>query len=396
MIKVFCYFNLTAYLFKIGIFKDVQFQPFWFASYVDVEYGEIFSTTPVSYEPMNQIVEFSTATHPNVTELDPFANWCVKAWALPTFTKFNYTVVRCDDPDEKSVYNLCFRAPMFCNSTSETPAPRKKRQGSAVSVSLDSVFIPARRQELDQNAARSRASFLENFRRMNLEKSYKSLFEILWYTQLPCFDVQDVTSKLKGQFALLKSCFWKGVDVPCSKIFTTFPTDRGMCCTFNMHKAEEMFKQAPYQEIVKHMQDRDFNKSFDKASMGSEKYDKPLPNMTPEAGKAKGLTLILDAHTNFLTGGSVAEDFDGFHAIIDANDQYPMSTRKTVLLRPGHNNVVSVSALKVTASEDISSVDPKLRMCLFHNEMKMEVHRNYTQANCILECGMRHAIARVR
>ena len=99
--------------------------------------------------------------------------------------------------------------------------------------------------------------------------------------------------------------------------------------------------------------------------------------------------LFVDAHTNFLSGGTVTEDFDGFFAIIDAHDQYPTTTRKTVLLRPGHNNIVSMGATKVTASPDIASVESHKRFCLFPHEKKLEVHKHYSQANCILECAMR-------
>ena len=30
---------------------------------------------------------------------------------------------------------------------------------------------------------------------IDLEKSYTSLFELLWYSQLPCFDVMNITTK---------------------------------------------------------------------------------------------------------------------------------------------------------------------------------------------------------
>jgi hypothetical protein len=45
---------------------------------------------------------------------------------------------------------------------------------------------------------------------------------------------------------MIKQCMWKGMEIDCSAIFKTFPTDRGMCCTFNMAKAEEMFQQSQY------------------------------------------------------------------------------------------------------------------------------------------------------
>ena len=37
-----------------------------------------------------------------------------------------------------------------------------------------------------------------------------------------------------GEHSMLKKCFWKGRRLDCAAIFTVFPTDRGMCCTFNM------------------------------------------------------------------------------------------------------------------------------------------------------------------
>jgi hypothetical protein len=92
-----------------------------------------------------------------------------------------------------------------------------------------------------------------------------------------------------------------------------------------------------------------------------------------------------------VSGGTVAEDFDGFYAIVDSSDQFPTTTRKSVLIRPGHNNIVSMDAVKVSASRNIEDIDPEKRFCLFHNEMELKVHKNYTQANCILECNLNYA-----
>ena len=85
----------------------------------------------------------------------------------------------------------------------------------------------------------------------------------------------------------------------------------------------------------------------------------------PEAGRLKGLRVVLDGHANMVSGGTVPEDFDGFYAIIDAKNQYPMTTKKPVLIRPGHTNIISMVPTKVTASSDIKSIDATLRNCLF-------------------------------
>ena len=40
----------------------------------------------------------------------------------------------------------------------------------------------------------------ETYIKMDLDKSYPSLFELLWYSQLPCFDVVNITSKADDEF----------------------------------------------------------------------------------------------------------------------------------------------------------------------------------------------------
>ena len=77
-------------------------------------------------------------------------------------------------------------------------------------------------------------------------KGFESLFEILWYKQIPCFDVENTTSSVNKQHGMIKDCEWKGQKINCSAIFQTTPSDRGMCCTFNVEAAEKMFKDENY------------------------------------------------------------------------------------------------------------------------------------------------------
>ena len=66
---------------------------------------------------------------------------------------------------------------------------------------------------------------------------------------------------------IMKWCAWKGVRVSCSSIFTMFPTDRGMCCSFNMQKAEEMFRDSKYKEFITKLERRDKDMSFDNSTI---------------------------------------------------------------------------------------------------------------------------------
>ena len=48
---------------------------------------------------------------------------------------------------------------------------------------------------------------------------YEDLFEIMWYSQLPCFDVAGITSASADEASMVKRCYWKGQPVNCAAIF---------------------------------------------------------------------------------------------------------------------------------------------------------------------------------
>ena len=73
---------------------------------------------------------------------------------------------------------------------------------------------------------------------------------MLWYSNLPCFDVHGVTSHLPHEKSILKACYWKGKNIPCAAIFYPIPTDRGMCCAFNMNPLNEIFNGETYVSLV--------------------------------------------------------------------------------------------------------------------------------------------------
>jgi hypothetical protein len=92
------------------------------------------------------------------------------------------------------------------------------------------------------------------FGRIDKAKSLLSVVKILWYSTLPCFDLMGFTSRKRGEKSLLKSCIWKGREIPCEAIFSTFPTDRGVCCSFNMKAADEIFQDKRYSSLVQSLQ----------------------------------------------------------------------------------------------------------------------------------------------
>ena len=104
------------------------------------------------------------------------------------------------------------------------------------------------------------------------------------------------------------------------------------------------------------------------------------------AGRSEGLQLVLDAHADKVSSGSIADNFRGFHVVIDGKDKYPFTLRNGFLLKSGQENEVIVTATRFEAKEEIKSVPPSKRNCFFPNEYHLRLHKLYSQANCFFQC----------
>ena len=124
---------------------------------------------------------------------------------------------------------------------------------------LNLLLDPSKMHERSDAKALEKEKYDKNFGGMDMVESYRNLFEILWYSQLPCFDVKNITSNSQGEAAIIKKCYWKGEEMHCPSIFKTLPTDRGMCCVFNMNKAEEIFQESIYARLIQTSQDKDLD-----------------------------------------------------------------------------------------------------------------------------------------
>ena len=101
---------------------------------------------------------------------------------------------------------------------------------------LDLSLDPNKKEERENQTRNAIRRYDEDFGLIDLEKSYHSLFELLWYGQMPCTDVRGITSEMKDELSFLKKCYWKGTEIDCNSIFQKRPTDKGLCCSFNMEK----------------------------------------------------------------------------------------------------------------------------------------------------------------
>ena len=124
---------------------------------------------------------------------------------------------------------------------------------------LNLLLDPSKSNERNEAKNLEREKYAQQFGDMDMEESYQNLFEVLWYSQLPCFDVKNITSNSPGEASIIKKCYWKGKKMHCPSIFKTLPTDRGMCCVFNMNKAEEIFQESIYARLIQTSQDKDLD-----------------------------------------------------------------------------------------------------------------------------------------
>ena len=230
-------------------------------------------------------------------------------------------------------------------------------------------------------------TFKDIIQRLDKVGSHTSLLSSLWYYTLPCFDVQNITTTSVWGNSILKYCEWKGVPISCSAIFTTFPTDNGMCCTFNMRSAEEIFQGKKYQHFVKSMQEYDKANSVINSTIPEYFSEQSEPKTLP--GRNKGLTLILDGHSNFFDVASVNSDTEGFLGYIGTRESFPFMSEEAFEIKPGQVNMIALSATNIYADENLRAISVEDRKCRFSDENSdLKLHKFYSYTNCMFECRL--------
>ena len=78
---------------------------------------------------------------------------------------------------------------------------------------FDAFLSPDDQEKLDETLTNLTLKYQKVFTNLDMEKSYEGLFQVLWHSTNPCFDIQNWTSEYKDQKSSIKKCIWKGVDV---------------------------------------------------------------------------------------------------------------------------------------------------------------------------------------
>ena len=268
------------------------------------------------------------------------------------------------------------------NEEDYDPVPENIKK---LEVSID----PTKVEERLVKKRKAVQDYEENFGSLDFEKSYSSLFELLWYGQLPCTDVRGITSEIKNEMAFIKRCYWKGQKLSCNSIFRKQPTEQGMCCSFNMKKAEEMLRYSRYKESITTRQSEETQMSFEEGE--KPEWYKKGGEPKSEAGVKKGLTIVFDGHSDKLSMGSVSDRFYGFKVVVDQKDKFPLVSKHSLIARPGHENNIKIDAIYLEGKAEIRKYDSDIRQCYFPDEFELQTHTYYSQPNCIFECKTQFA-----
>ena len=196
--------------------------------------------------------------------------------------------------------------------------------GNQVPPNLDIFLNPDRVEEREHTVELQRQKYRERFSAMDTSASFDSMFELLWYSGNPCYDVMDLTSDSLHQKSVIKQCLWKGDPINCSSVFTLTPTDRGMCCRFDLRPPQQIFQASRFTTAMERLQVQDRAKALD-SGVGEAATFTGDPG--PEVGRYKGLSLVLDAHSDLLSPRSVAEDSNGFLVGLTSPGGFPLMSQ---------------------------------------------------------------------
>ena len=156
-----------------------------------------------------------------------------------------------------------------------------------------------------------------------------------------------------------------------------------------MKNAENVLKSSKYSEAISMRQKEEKYLGFGTQEPPRDYTSNNEPK--PEAGSSKGLTLIVDGHSDKLSPSSVIDNFKGFITIIDDNEKYPMTSASSLIGRPGFETNMEVNAMRVLAHNEIRKYEPKKRHCYFSDEFTLIMHKSYSQSNCLFECKVNFA-----
>ena len=77
--------------------------------------------------------------------------------------------------------------------------------------------------------------------------------------------------------------------------------------------------------------------------------------MISEPGIEKGLQLVLDAHSNLISSGTLFDNFKGFTVLVGDANNFPLTRMDGLVLKNGHENYISIKPTDVVVKKGAHS-----------------------------------------
>ena len=259
----------------------------------------------------------------------------------------------------------------YCNQNQSVMRAKRQTDIFEDSPLFDIFLNPTENATKDIMEELVSAPLKTYFEAVSLAQVYPAIFQLLWYSQLPCFPTPGVTSA-----GLVSECRLGDQTFDCRDLFQTVPTDSGMCCAFNMDTSA--LKHSLYKELIQDMREKN-----------NETENRGEFEIIP--GKRNGLRVMLDNHQNKVTFGSVFDDALGMQVFVGEPEEFPMMSERGKILAPGLEHFLELSGYIVEADAELkSSLGPSQRRCVFPDESELDYFTKYTFSTCKLECGIKH------
>ena len=113
------------------------------------------------------------------------------------------------------------------------------------------------------------------------------------------------------------------------------------------------------------------------------------------AGLKSGVRITLDLHSNFISHGSVHQDYNAFKVFVGQRTEFPLLSQYGVGIQPGYEHFLSVSS-SVVSTNNIRGLAPRDRNCYFSDEGSLLYYKSYTFSNCMFECSIKAAQAELQ
>ena len=131
-------------------------------------------------------------------------------------------------------------------------------------------------------------------------------------------------------------------------------------------------------KLVKQMQEKNVD----------SKNPQQKQKIEAKVGRNNGLRLTMDLHSNYISFGTITEDFDAFSVFIGGPAEFPVLRERSIQIQPGHEHFLDLQG-QVLTSTGIRNINPEDRHCYFTDEGNLDFYEKYTFSNCKLECGIK-------